>query len=168
MNYKKLLVLLIFMVSNTMFGQKTLNNYKYIIVPERYDFLKSKNQYQLNSLTKFLFKKEKFTALSAIDKKPRDLVKNPCLGLRANVISSSGMFATKLQVELKDCENKLIFLSKEGKSKEKGYRKGHHEALRSAFESFSDLNYTYSPNISEEKLGKTGKSLQKLPHLVQL
>ena len=49
-------------VINT-FSQTKLNDYKYVIVPNSFDFLKSKDQYQLNSLTKFLLNKNGFTAI---------------------------------------------------------------------------------------------------------
>ena len=39
------------------FSQTNLNNYKYVIVPKKYDFLKEEDQFRLNGLTKFLFEK---------------------------------------------------------------------------------------------------------------
>lgn len=40
---------------NTLLGtaQESLNGYKYVVVPEKFDFLKSEDLYQINSLTKF-------------------------------------------------------------------------------------------------------------------
>lgn len=45
---------------NTLLGtaQESLNGYKYVVVPEKFDFLKSEDLYQINSLTKFLLNKE--------------------------------------------------------------------------------------------------------------
>lgn len=49
---------------NTLLGtaQESLNGYKYVVVPEKFDFLKSEDLYQINSLTKFLLNKEGFVA----------------------------------------------------------------------------------------------------------
>ncbi len=55
------------------------------------------------------------------------------------------MFTTKSIVELRDCSNKIIFSSKEGKSKDKEYKKAYHEAIRNAFKSIQSLKYKYIP-----------------------
>lgn len=126
-------------------AQESINNYKYIIVPKKYDFLKSEDKYQLNSLTKFLFNKEGFVTLFDNDRKPEELANSPCLGLLAKVINHSGMFTTKLQIELINCRNEKVLLSKEGRSKQKDYKKTYQEALRNAFKSISALDYKYKP-----------------------
>ena len=130
-------------------AQNNLNAYKYVIVPKKFDFQKSGDQYQLNQLTKFLFNKEGFNAIWEDEKLPEDLYNNPCLGLKANVLENSSMFATKLKIELSDCRNATIFNSNEGKSKIKEFKKGHHDALRKAFESVKEANYRYNSNLSE-------------------
>ncbi len=147
MGIKKFLVLVVLIVSSTVLAQESLNSYKYVIVPQKYDFLKSDNQYQLNSLTKFLFKKEGFTVLSDTDSTPQDLARNSCLGLVAKVNSDSGLFTTKLKLTLVNCRNKVVF-SEEGKSKQKDYKKAFHEALRNAFESVTALDYKYEAGNS--------------------
>ena len=54
----RLLYLLLFVVSNS-FSQ-TVNDYKAVIVPLKYDFMKSGNQYLLATLTKFNLNKSGF------------------------------------------------------------------------------------------------------------
>ena len=44
-------------------AQTDLNQYKYVAVPDRFDFLKTSDQYQLSSLTQFLLTKKGFTVL---------------------------------------------------------------------------------------------------------
>ena len=52
------LFLTLFVVLNfNAFAQTALNQYKYFSVPERFEFLKESDQYQVNSLTKFLLQK---------------------------------------------------------------------------------------------------------------
>ena len=143
----KNLSLLIFcfflMGQNLVFSQKNLNNYKYVTVPNRFDFLKSPDQYQVNSLTKFLLKKNGFMVLEDSANYPEDLSKNRCLLLYVDVQKLKGFLKTKLEVQFKNCNNEVVYTSATGVSKEKEYKKSYNEALRSAFESIATLNYNY-------------------------
>lgn len=142
------ILILIICVSKS-FSQNELNSYKYVIVPNSYDFLKgAEDKYQLNSLTKFLFEKYGFEAMLEDEEYPKDLLSNPCLAVSADVINQSKMFMTKLIVELKDCHNKVVFTSLEGKSKEKEFKKTYQEALRKAFVSIEVLDYKYDANAA--------------------
>ncbi|MCF6347183.1 MAG: hypothetical protein L3J20_02630 [Flavobacteriaceae bacterium] len=145
MNTKFFLILVLVITSNSIFSQQSLNDYKYVIVPKNYDFLKSEDQYQLNSLTRFLFKKEGFKTLFDTDNKSQELANNPCLSLISKVKSNSGLFSTKLVIELVNCKNEVIHTSNEGNSKQKDYKKAYQEALRKAFQSISSLGYKYTP-----------------------
>jgi len=145
MNITKLLILVLVFISNTTIAQQKLDKYKYVIVSKKFDFQKYEDQYQLNSLTKFLFKKEGFIAIFENEKELEDLFSNPCLALKAKVKNESGMFATKLIIELLDCRNNIVFVSVQGKSKQKEYKKAYHAALREAFQSITSLGYKYIP-----------------------
>ncbi len=140
-----LILLLVVGVCFTSLGQN-LNSYKYIVVPEKFDFLKEANQYQLNDLTKFLFEKHGFTAFLANELKPSDLSMDPCNTLYAEVIEDSGLLQTKLKVVLKDCKNLIVFTSEEGKSREKDYKRAYQESLRDAFKFVEAINYKYELN----------------------
>lgn len=156
-----LLILVVGFVCSTVQAQD-LNTYKYVIVPIKYDFLSEKDQYQLNSLTEFLFEKHGFNVIMEDEKSPDDLANEPCVALRAEVVSlAEGMFTfvTKLKVRLKNCNNQVVFESKQGKSRLKQYKFAYQEALRDAFSSVKALNYSYSgksksltKNDSETKL----------------
>ena len=137
---------------NTLLGtaQESLNGYKYVVVPEKFDFLKSEDLYQFNSLTKFLLNKEGFVAFLE-GELPEEAVYNPCMVLRANVLNDSNMFTTKMKVTLSNCYNQVLFTSEEGRSKEKDYQKAYHEALRDAFQSFKTIKYSYNETISKSK-----------------
>jgi len=145
MKLKYILIIVFVLSSGIIIGQRSLNEYKYVTVPNKFDFLKSDDQYQLNSLTKFLFTKEGFQTLFGGDVRPEELAKSSCLGLTTKVNNTSGLLNTKLVIELVNCRNETVFTSAEGRSKEKDYKKGYHEALRKAFESITDLNYSYEP-----------------------
>ena len=77
------------------------------------------------------------------------------------------MFITKLKIELVNCNNEVIFTSKEGKSKEKDYKKAYHEALRNAFQSISELNYSYDPNVKIQDKAKQVEEVIQEPELIE-
>lgn len=128
------------------FAQKDLNDYKYVIVPYKYDFVNEKDKYQLNSLSQFLFNKYGFEAIMEDAEFPEDLIKNRCLGLRSDVIKEKGMFVTKLKVQLKDCDGDIIYTTRVGSTREKQYKAAYTIAIRDAFKDFEQVNYTYKPN----------------------
>lgn len=147
----KKIVLLIFgcMISFASLAQE-LNSYKYVIVPEEYEFTEEPDRFQLNSLTKFLFEKYGFEAYMENEELPEDLKSNRCKALFADVENESGLFVTKLVVVLKDCQNKKVFVSEAGRSREKDYKTAYQEALRDAFVSIAALNYKYQPTEAIE------------------
>lgn len=138
---------LFFTASLLSFSQTSINDFKYVSVPESYSFLKSKDQYQLNSLTIFLFEKNNFKVLNSFQNYPSDLSQNSCLLLKSDVISIKGFLKTKLQLVLTDCKENIVFSSEIGKSKLKDFKKAFQQALRNVFTSVGDLNYTYSGAI---------------------
>lgn len=149
MKTKLFTALIAFFIISSVFAQTNLNSYKYIIVPNKFDFLNEENQYRLNELTQFLFDKYGFTALMEGSRYPEDLTLNRCLALRSNVTKDSGMFKTKLQVVLKDCNDKTVFTSEVGESREKEFDVAYNKALREAFTSFETLNYSYTAEPSK-------------------
>lgn len=142
----KKLIAVIFLFGGVFFSSaQNIDEYKYILVPESYEFLGEVNQYQLNALTKFLFEREGFNTLMSTGEKPQDLSRNGCLGLNVNLLNESGIFVTKLLIQLKDCNGKIVFTSEEGRSREKEFKVAYNEALRDAFKSIENLNYQYDP-----------------------
>lgn len=146
---KNLIYIFVF-ITLSAFSQNSINNYKYIIVPKQLEIVNKPDKYQTSSLTKFLFNKYGYTAFIEDESFPNDLAKNRCLALTADAKDNSGMFTTKTQFVLKDCNNKIVYTSKEGKSKEKDYKKAYHEVLRKAFKSVKSLNYSYKPLINKD------------------
>ena len=140
MKLKSLFLILTIFISNSVIGQ-SLDDYKYVIIPAKYEFQKTDDQYQLNSLTKFLFEKEGFITQFDNVEMPLEISKNPCDVLTARVNNTSNMFTTKMVIELINCKNQKVLITKEGRSKEKDYKKGYQEALREAFESVTAQNY---------------------------
>ena len=150
MKTKHIFTLITFLLITNIYAQSNLNDYKFVVVPKKYDFLKEADKYQLNSLTKFLLEKENFMVLFD-DDLSTEIANNRCLALYTNVLDESRMFKTSLIVQLLNCKNEIVFTSTEGLSREKEYKKAYHEALRNAFKSFKEVNYSYKPKqITQE------------------
>ncbi|WP_456378519.1 hypothetical protein [Lutibacter sp.] len=128
------------------FAQSNLNSYKYILVPKQFEFQNSEDKYQINSLTKFLFNRAGYTVLFMDDEYPEDLASNGCLALKVKLNNNPSMFKTKMNMDLFDCKNRLIFSTKEAVSKEKEFKKAFHEAIRLTFLELEELNYKYNPS----------------------
>ena len=143
---KKTIFFLILLVSASIYSQQpNFDKYQYIIVSDKFDFVKTTNEYQTSSLTKFLFRKKGFKVFLGNEKLPKDLQDNRCIALQASVKDASSMFTVKTFIELKDCHGKILYTSKVGNSKEKEYQKGYREAIRNAFDTMTDFEYSYSP-----------------------
>lgn len=147
-NYMKACTLLIFALFTAAgYSQSSLNNYKYVLVPERFEFSKEDNQYALNTTTKLLLEQKGFTAFVGDKELPSALAANKCNALKAEVVQRKGFFATNLTLLLKDCQGNIIFQSKEGKSREKEYPVAFNLALRDAFSSLNDVPYKYDSTV---------------------
>jgi len=129
---------------NSSYAQKKLNDYKYVIVPNSYSLFDAPDKYRLNSLTKFLFKKHGFEAMMEDEPYPEDLTNDACLALRANLIEHNSMFKTKVEVQLRDCSNNLVYKTKIGETRVKEYKSAYNLAVREAFTSFDGVEYKYT------------------------
>lgn len=132
----------------TAHSQSTLNNYKYVLVPAKFDFLKEEDQYGLNSSTKLQLELKGFVALMSNEKLPDEVAGNKCNALTAEVIQKKGFLVTNLTVQLKDCQGNILFKSKEGKSREKEFRPAYNLALQDAFTSLNDVAYKYDGTVA--------------------
>lgn len=134
----------------TAYSQNTINNYKYVLVPERFDFFKTDNQYGLNTLAKLLLDEKGFTAFVGNEEMPPEVAANKCNALKAEVVQKKGLFVTNLTLLLKDCQGNVVFKSKEGKSREKEFQAAYDLALRDAFTSFNDVSYKYDSSAATQ------------------
>jgi len=142
------LVILLFMIP--LMSHAQLNEYKYIIVPKKFDGFRNDNQYQTSTLIKYLFVQKGFEAVYD-DALPEDLNANRCLGLLVDFEDISSMFSTKVILNLKDCNSVVVMSTEQGKSKEKDYKVAYNEAIKEAFRSFDTVNYSYAPKNNNEE-----------------
>ncbi|MFP2996192.1 hypothetical protein ABN763_09775 [Spongiivirga sp. MCCC 1A20706] len=146
---KAILVLFALFVGFPLIGQ-TLNKYKYVVIPKRFDFVKKDDQYFTSTLTRHLFKQKGFEVFYDDEILPESYIKDPCKGLQVSVDNLSGLLTTRMVISLKNCYKEQVFVSQEGKSKEKNYKKAYHEAIKQAFQSVEFLSYTYEEPKKEE------------------
>ncbi len=139
---KKIAISILLLFVSVSFGQ-SVNSYKAVIVPLKFEWLKDENQYRVNTLTKFYLEKAGFKAFYNKETLPAEYSYR-CDLLFANVEKENGFLITKLFVTLKDCNDKLIFKSEVGKSRVKDYKTAYNEALINAFESINALKYKYT------------------------
>lgn len=145
--------LLIALITSVMGFSQTVNDYKGVIVPLRYDFLKSENQYRMSTMTKSNLNKAGFQAFYGNEVLPEGFG-DRCDLLYVDVKKDNAFLVTKLFVEFKDCYGKVIYTSEVGKSKEKDYELAYRECLNLAFVSINALHYKYN--------GKVGSSSSKV------
>lgn len=124
---------------------QSVNDYKAVIVPLKYDFMKSDNQYRMATITKSNLNKAGFTAFYANEQLPPELG-DRCQLLYVDVKKDNAFLVTKLFVEFKDCYGKVVYTSEVGRSKEKDYEVAYRESLNMAFVSVNALQYKYSGN----------------------
>lgn len=141
-------IFIFFFFCSGLFAQN-INQYKYVEVPQRFDFQKEKNAFNINVLTKLLLQKYEFVAYMDDEIKPAGASQNICDEvLHVQIDEESTLFVRKLTVKLLDCNNKVVFATKQGESSTKDLRVAYNQALRMAFESFDNLGYKYKESAS--------------------
>jgi hypothetical protein len=136
------ILFLLFFVASYSFSQ-SVNDYKAVIVPLKFEFLKSNNQYRLATISKFELGKTGFQAYYDNDPiSDQNILR--CDLLNFDVVSKKSFLTTKLYIVFKDCYGKIIFQSETGVSREKDYELAYREALNGAFVSVYALNYKYT------------------------
>lgn len=161
---KKALLALVLCIGfgNTVAISQKINNYKYISIPNQFEFQREVNSYEINELTKFLFNKYNFEAFLAGDKKYNRIP--PCDVLRASMLKKSGLVNTKIRVVLKDCNGEIIYNSREGISIKKDYKQAYHEAIREALDDGLIKNHKFiasKKNDSGQQMAKKEDLLNK-------
>lgn len=124
---------------------QSVNDYKAVIIPLKYEFMKTDNQYRLATLSKQNLTKAGFEAFYSNEQLP-DGYTDRCQVLYIDVVKDNAFLVTKLIVNFKDCFGQVVYTSEVGRSKEKDYDLAYKEALDNAFKSVFTLHYKYSGN----------------------
>lgn len=149
-NMKVVALLLAVSFAITAHSQNSINNYKYVLVPDRFDFFKTDNQYGLNTLTRAFLEGVGFNAFMASDALPAELAASKCNALKAELIEKKKFFTTGLILVLKDCQGNIVFQGEEGKSREKEWQAAYSEALKNAFASLDAAHYKYDSTTAAQ------------------
>lgn len=137
----RILFLMLFIASYS-FSQ-TVNDYKAVIIPMKYDFQKSDNQFRLQTLTKVDLQKAGFQAFYTTESMPSEF-NDRCDLLYIDVKKENAFLVTKLYITFKDCFGTIIFQSAIGKSREKEFDLAYSDAINEAFISVYALQYKYN------------------------
>ncbi|WP_427875747.1 hypothetical protein [Flavobacterium sp. MMS24-S5] len=124
---------------------QSINDFKAVIIPLKYEFMKTDNQYRLATLSKQNLTKGGFEAFYSNEQLPEGYT-DRCQVLYMDVIRDNAFLVTKLIIQFKDCFGQVVFTSEAGKSREKEYEIAYKEALDNAFKSVYALHYKYSGN----------------------
>lgn len=155
---KRNIMILLFLVASYSFSQ-SVNDYKVVIIPLKYDFVKTENQYRLQTITKMNLQKAGFQAFYATEAIPAEIT-DRCSLLYIDVKKDNGFLISKLYIVFKDCYGTIVYQSTIGKSREKEYEAAYVEALNNAFISVYALQYKYSGNTNfSPKTGVTAQTM---------
>lgn len=146
---KNTIVLLMLLVAGYSFSQ-SVNDYQAVLIPMKYEFQKSENQYRLQTNTKYNLEKAGFISFYSNYEIPAQY-DNRCSLLYLDVVEEKAFLATKLYVVFKDCNGNEIFKSASGRSKEKEYDLAYKDALNDAFKSITKLEYSYNGGAAVAK-----------------
>jgi hypothetical protein len=136
---KKLLFILLF--TSFCFAQN-VNNFKAVIIPLKFDFIRTNNQYRLCTISKAYLNTAGFNAYYSNEILPKEYA-DRCDLLYYDIVKENAFLATKMYIELKDCTGKIIFKSETGYSKEKDTEMAYADALKKAFVSVTNLHYQF-------------------------
>jgi len=145
---KYLITILFFTITFfTVAQNQDLNQYKYIVVENQYDFQNEANEYRLNELIVFEFEKRNFNAFRNSAILPEDMNRGVCNALQLK-IDESGSFTRNLILRLVNCDGDTVFTSKKGVGRTKSNDKAYFEAVRDAMTSFDAVDYKFKEMLS--------------------
>ena len=136
---KKLLFVLLF---TSFCIAQNVNNFKAVIIPLKFDFIRTNNQYRLCTISKAYLNTAGFNAYYSNEILPKEYA-DRCDLLYYDIVKENAFLATKMYIELKDCTGKIIFKSETGYSKEKDTELAYADALKKAFVSVTNLHYQF-------------------------
>ena len=123
---KKILVLLIVLFSIISFAQKK----QIILISSKFDFQKEKNSYNINNMLKAILTSNNYEVYFDDAVLPIEIAQNRCNALTGVLVDNSNLFLTKVKLQVKDCQNNLLFETAEVKSREKNIQDGFIEVIK--------------------------------------
>ncbi|UJH66547.1 hypothetical protein [Allomuricauda sp. SCSIO 65647] len=149
---KNIIVVLMVFLGANLIGNAQFSDYKYVVVPKRFEGFKKENQYSTSTLIKHLLTQQGF---NAVYDDFIALKTNPCLGAWVRLQDDSSLFLTKTSLIFEDCEGNSVFETAQGRSKVKQYKASYEQAIREAFFSMAGVTHNYVPKEETEKKEET-------------
>jgi hypothetical protein len=135
------LILSFLLITVVGFAQN-VNHYKAVIVPLKFDFIRTNNQYRLCTISKANLINAGFMVFYANEILPKEY-NDRCELMYYDIVKENAFLATKFHIELKDCSGNLIYKSESGYTKEKDTELAYSDALNKAFVSVNNLHYKF-------------------------
>ena len=150
-------IVILTLISSLSFSQASLNDYEMALIPAKFEFQKSDNQYRINATIKAFLKQKGFEVYLSSDELPEGFIDYNCNKVNVNVIEENTMFSTKIKIEFKDCKNTVLFTTDLGESRAKDLPQAYNQALLLTLKSFDKAKYkfsgkTYYNEEAQEKL----------------
>ncbi|CAM4373575.1 hypothetical protein [Flavobacterium terrigena] len=123
---KKISFLLIALFSIVSFAQKK----QIILISSKYDFQNEKNSYNINNMLKAILTSNNYQVYFDDEILPMEIAQNRCNALTGILVDNSNLLLTKIKLQIKDCQNNLLFESAEVKSREKDIQTGFMECVK--------------------------------------
>lgn len=119
------------LIAFSLLNAQQISDYKYIIVPQKFnDF--EENQYKLNTYLKNLLKKKNYEILTENAAEwPSEVQQNSCLAATADVKKLKNLLKNKVEIVFTNCEQKQVGIV-EGTSSLSQIDKGYQDALKIA------------------------------------
>lgn len=127
---KKFITALV-LISFAMLNAQQISDYKYIIVPKKFNEF-DENEYKLNTYLKNLLQKKNYEILSEdASTWPVEVQQNSCLAATADVKKKKNFLKNKVEIVFTNCSQKEVGMV-EGTSALKEFDKGYQDALKIA------------------------------------
>ena len=122
---KKILVIFIVLFSIASFSQQQI-----ILISNKYEFQKEPNSYNINNMLKAILVSNNYQVYFEDEVLPLEIAQNKCNALKGVLVDKSNVFLTKVKLQIKDCQNNLLFETAEVRSKEKDIQLGFMETIK--------------------------------------
>lgn len=132
--------LITILISFISVNAQQISDYKYIIVPKKFQEF-DENQYKLNTYLKNLLIKKNYEVLSEdVQQWPVEVQQNSCLAASVDVKKRKNFLKNKVEIVFTDCAQKQIGIVLDGDTSIKEYEKGYQDALKNAVQGIQMQN----------------------------
>lgn len=161
---KKIIFIILLFFQAFSFAQ-SLNNYKYVIIPDKFSFQTINNEIILNIAVKAAIEKYGFICLNVSNKiVPNDLTDLNKLFVDINLETKTEN--AKVKIIFKDSQNKILYTSKEGSAIDKNIIVASNMAFSLASNSLRNLNYIYDKYAGLNLIDEQNSDDKEMPSII--